>query len=318
MGTTTKSTSPSSRAPEDAVATKRKPSIAPTPESAVVSTNHQANGVRPSQGSKPHHGGPRTATELLGGSFNGAVDALSQALGDPTRREIYLYVREYGPTTARDIGRQFQLHPNVARHHLDRLCASGYLEATFERSTPSQVGRPSKQYQSTGAPLLVDSLGEQATLLGRLLARALAMLDHDSAECLAFEVGLDYGREIGQQMSGNEATKSIATSLKLVADALTRSGFASREDSHDDTLGLRNRSCPFGALVADHPVLCMTERGIIQGLLESLAIDGDLARVEPHPGGTSGCNIRIHSASDNRIAIRARSPRLANNDQLPQ
>ncbi len=262
---------------------------------------------------------PRSSQDMLSdGSFMGAVQALSQALGDPTRREIYLYVREHGTTTAQTIGRQFRLHPNVARHHRDRLAASGYLEVTLERTSPSQVGRPSKHYRSTGVPVLVDSLGEQANLLGRLLARALEMLDRDSAERLAYEVGLDYGHEIGLQMSGQEATKSIATSLKLVADALTRSGFSSREDSYENSLGLRNRSCPFGALVADHPVLCVTERGIIQGLLESLAVDGDLARVEPRRGGTTGCEVRIHPAHNAPITIRTQPRRPAAMDYPSQ
>jgi predicted ArsR family transcriptional regulator len=242
------------------------------------------------------------------GSFTGAVQALSQALGDPTRREIYLYVREHGSVTAQEIGRQFQLHPNVARHHLDRLAASGYVEASLDRSNPSQVGRPSKHYRSSGVPLLVDGIGEQATLLGRLLARALEMLDHETAAQLAYEVGLDYGHEIGRQMNGQEATKSIAASLKLVADALTRSGFSSSEDSRNKALGLKNMSCPFGALVADHPVLCVTESGIIEGLLESLAVNGDLARAQPVRGGIRGCEIRIHSATETVVKLRPRSP----------
>ena len=253
--------------------------------------------------------GHREAKDPLSSSFTGAVQALSQALGDPTRREIYLYVREHGSVTAQEIGRQFQLHPNVARHHLDRLAASGYVEAGVDRDTTPQVGRPSKRYRSTGAPLLVDGIGEQAALLGRLLARALEMLDNQSVERLAYEVGFDYGHEIGLQMNGQAATKSIAASLKLVADALTRNGFSSSEDSRDDSLGLKNRSCPFGSLVADHPVLCVTESGIIEGLLESLAIDGDLARAEPVRGGMRGCEVRIYPTTETIVSIQPRPER---------
>ncbi|WP_298209720.1 helix-turn-helix domain-containing protein [Ferrimicrobium sp.] len=248
----------------------------------------------------------RDANGSLTSSFTGAVQALSQALGDPTRREIYLYVREHGSVTAQEIGRQFQLHPNVARHHLDRLAASGYVEAGVDRDGAPQVGRPSKRYRSTGAPLLVDGIGEQATLLGKLLASALEILDDQTVERLAYEVGLDYGREIGLQMNGQAATKSIAASLKLVADALTRSGFSSRDDSHMDSLGLKNKSCPFGVLVADHPVLCVTESGIIKGLLESLAIDGDLAHAETVRGGTRGCEVRIYPKTETIVTIQPR------------
>lgn len=41
----------------------------------------------------------------------------------------------------------FALHSNVARHHLDKLTAGGYLEVFVLR--PLGGGRPSKRYRST-------------------------------------------------------------------------------------------------------------------------------------------------------------------------
>ena len=59
----------------------------------------------------------------------------------PTRRGIYLFCREHaGPdsdgVTAAQVAEQFGLHPNVARHHLDKLAAGGYLEVAIERARP--------------------------------------------------------------------------------------------------------------------------------------------------------------------------------------
>ncbi|TPW10216.1 MAG: transcriptional regulator [Acidimicrobiaceae bacterium] len=63
------------------------------------------------------------------GAFTATVSAITNAFGDPTRRAIYLFARttEHGVTAAQ-VAAQFGLHPNVARHHLDRLAAGGYLE----------------------------------------------------------------------------------------------------------------------------------------------------------------------------------------------
>ena len=78
-------------------------------------------------------GAPLTATE-----FSSAVTAITGAFGDPTRRDIYLHVRErVGDgigVTAADTAKAFDLHPNVARHHLDKLAAGGYLEIAVELS----------------------------------------------------------------------------------------------------------------------------------------------------------------------------------------
>ena len=72
-------------------------------------------------------GAPLTDTE-----FSSAVTAITGAFGDPTRRDIYLHVRERADdgtgVTAADAAAAFDLHPNVARHHLDKLAAGGYLE----------------------------------------------------------------------------------------------------------------------------------------------------------------------------------------------
>src|ERR1700689_4913896 len=82
--------------------------------------------------------------------FSATVAAVTSAFGDPTRREIYLHVRSHPGTTASEVATAFSLHPNVARHHLDRLSAGGYLEVSVERSPTAGAGRPSKRYRSAG------------------------------------------------------------------------------------------------------------------------------------------------------------------------
>ena len=48
--------------------------------------------------------------------FASAVSAITSAFGDPTRREIYLYVHENPDgVTAAEVAERFDLHPNVAR-----------------------------------------------------------------------------------------------------------------------------------------------------------------------------------------------------------
>ena len=52
------------------------------------------------------------------------------------RRDIYLFRgRPREGATAADVARHFRLHPNVARHHLDKLTAGGYL------TSPSPAAR---------------------------------------------------------------------------------------------------------------------------------------------------------------------------------
>jgi predicted transcriptional regulator len=62
--------------------------------------------------------------------FAAAVTAVTSAFGDPTRREIYLFVRSNPGATATEVAARFSLHPNVARHHLERLAAVGRPNAS--------------------------------------------------------------------------------------------------------------------------------------------------------------------------------------------
>src|SRR5688500_17698285 len=122
------------------------------------------------------------------------VAAVTNAFGDPTRREIYLFARTAGNgVTATEVADRFSLHPNVARHHLDKLAAGGYLDVTVGRVEGAGAGRPSKRYKaSTSAQL--EFAAPSADLIGTLLARAPALLPPAAPETLAEAGGEAAGR----------------------------------------------------------------------------------------------------------------------------
>ena len=52
---------------------------------------------------------------LSGSEFSAVVAAVTSAFGDPTRRQVYLYVRDSASgVTASQVAMRFSLHPNVA------------------------------------------------------------------------------------------------------------------------------------------------------------------------------------------------------------
>ena len=91
---------------------------------------------------------------INGSEFSAVVAAVTSAFGDPTRRQVYLYVRESSAgVTASQVAQRFSLHPNVARHHLDKLAAGGYLEVFSARSQNLRRGATVKTVpgQRTGS-----------------------------------------------------------------------------------------------------------------------------------------------------------------------
>jgi predicted ArsR family transcriptional regulator len=169
------------------------------------------------------------------------------------------------------VAETFALHPNVARHHLDKLVAGAYVEVTVARAAGSGAGRPSKRYRVVTPDIALDLPLRHDDVLVELLGRALAALGNDRAERLAEEVGIDYGRAMAAPMSpGSDKHRSFQAALHAVADALTAHGFAAHAERHGEQLRIVSEHCPFGGAPIEHPVICAVDRGMVRGMLEAL------------------------------------------------
>jgi len=231
-------------------------------------------------------GAPLTPAE-----FGSAVAAITNAFGDPTRRDIYLYAREeVDGVTAADAAERFDLHPNVARHHLDKLASGGYLEVAVERPEGATAGRPSKHYRVSDPGQPLELPVRQDTVLIGLLGRTLALLPSDQAEAMAEEVGAEVGRSMAESIGADEVHRSFKSAMYAVADALTAHGFAARaERTGGDQLRIVSEHCPFGGAPIEHPVICAVDRGLVRGMLGALYGDAETDLSSSLPMGDSVC-----------------------------
>jgi predicted ArsR family transcriptional regulator len=202
--------------------------------------------------------------------FSAVVAAVTSAFGDPTRREIYLFARTEQGVTASEVAERFALHANVARHHLDKLAAGGYLEVFLERPGTGGAGRPSKRYRATSTGTGLDLPVRRDDLLITLLGRALALLPDEQAEAMAEQVGQEYGRALAAQMAPGDGQRSLRAALHAVAEALTAHGFAAHAESRAGTIAIVSDLCPFGDAATQHPVICAVDRGMVRGMLAGL------------------------------------------------
>jgi predicted ArsR family transcriptional regulator len=232
-------------------------------------------------------------------AFTAGVTAATSAFGDATRRDIYLFAHAAadGVTTA-EVAQRFDLHPNVARHHLDKLAAGGYLQvqvnrparpgATAQPAKPG-AGRPSKRYRVTEKALALEFPVRRDELLIALLARTLALVPTEAAEAVAEAVGEEYGRSLAASMAPGEGHRSLQAALHAVADALTAHDFASHTESRADGLAIISEQCPFGGAAVQHPVICAVDRGIVKGMLDTLYGDTVPETSASRPHGDDIC-----------------------------
>lgn len=257
-------------------------------------------------------------TPAGGPGFTAAVSAITDAFGDPTRRRIYLFVREHRSiggdepgVTATAVASEVGVHPNVARHHLDKLAAGGYVEVVA-RPVPSglgavgperKAGRPSKRYVA----VLADGDAAQVPvhsddLVLALLARALARVPQEEAEAMAEDVGATYGRALAAGLTGDALAtgrRSLRSAMQAVADALTAHGFAAHtadEGGHGQRLRIINDHCPFGSVAIDNPVICAVDRGMVRGMLGVLYTSFDdlaIATESSRAHGDTFCSMAV-------------------------
>jgi len=202
------------------------------------------------------------------GRFAATVTAVAAAFGDPTRRDIFLFVRATPGVTATEVAAAFSLHPNVARHHLDRLVSGGYLRVDVPRA--HAAGRPSKRFSAVEGDLNIGLLNRRDDLLVLLLREAMELLGPDRAEAMAAKVGEDYGRSLAARMSPSEGQRSVRAAMHTIAETLTAHGFAAHAEDQGTTTTVVAEQCPFGDAATTHPVLCAVDRGMVSGLLSGL------------------------------------------------
>jgi predicted ArsR family transcriptional regulator len=119
----------------------------------------------------------------LGGD---AATRTAKVLSLPTRAAILALLLRSGAKTVKEIADHFQIHPNVARAHLDLMVEAGFLATETRRQ---EKGRPAKVYftwegeagalAEAGVEVLdrrvvetVDEIGVEVRVLERLLSDA--------------------------------------------------------------------------------------------------------------------------------------------------
>lgn len=206
---------------------------------------------------------------------------------------MYLHEQSDGVTAA-GVAKHFQLHPNVARHHLDKLASGGYVEIGTERPA-GNAGRPSKWYRAAEPEMALDVPVRHDDVLVELLGRTLAELGPERSAELAEEVGIAYGTKMAKSM-GEHSTTSFRSALHTVADALSAHGFAAQTKDDGNRLRIVTEHCPFGDAAAEHPVICAVDRGLVKGMLSELYQETAVDLVSSYASGDDHCVTAVAEA----------------------
>ena len=198
------------------------------------------------------------------------IGDLTAALGDATRRAIFIAARESpDPLTVGQVAELFGIHRNLARHHLEKLTEDGFLQVgTQPVPRTRKAGRPPKHYESTARHIEITYPTLRYDLLVELLTKILGRLSPEDLTEVAEEVGREYGQELANEI-GTPADAGYEEAVRGVMGAMNGIGFAMNPDW--ETGRLLTYHCPFGEAAVSHPeVVCSLDRGIVSGLFEGI------------------------------------------------
>jgi predicted ArsR family transcriptional regulator len=181
----------------------------------------------------------------------------------PTRERVVRSILENGPSTAAALAERLDLTPAAVRRHLDHLMADGAVQAREPRAYGARGrGRPAKEFALTEAGR--DSFDQQYDDLAAQALRFLAETGGDEAvkEFARRRVaGLeDDFREIAARRPDLDAAA-------VMAEALTRGGYAASVREGPVGEQLCQQHCPVAHVAHEFPQLCEAETEVISNLL---------------------------------------------------
>ncbi|MGH8910645.1 MAG: helix-turn-helix domain-containing protein [Egibacteraceae bacterium] len=241
--------------------------------------------------------------------------SVDRALGSTTRAGIYQHLRQVGTArTVREVATAFQLHPNVARTHLELLAQAG-LVVVGNVKRPGG-GRPAKIYlareevdvQQAALDAAGQSGGAASALIVRLLVKLLTQ-SQDNGHRMngqqlgrrAYEIAATEGRRLMQRIGGRPpaGASSGAHPLEVAARTAVRALRSHAPDARVVRAG--HDWVEFDGLRAavelvdrvDAALAEALERGLLMGALAGAGMSVTLSEVASVPGGARAWRAQV-------------------------
>lgn len=245
--------------------------------------------------------------------------SVARALGSSTRAGIYAHLQAAeDPLTVRDVADTFELHPNVARTHLETLADAGLVGVGLRKHP--RGGRPAKLYQARadlppGAEPATGDGAASAALLVRLLTGLLdqpagvpgrsvplASRAHDAAAAEARRLVLA-GTDAPVHADAERTLEDRASAaLRVLRPLAPEARVVKAGRDWVDVAGLHDT---FSLLGKSRPELAdALERGLVSGALAAMGVQATLTDEGDAPGRGRTWRARATAQAGSRPAVQ--------------
>jgi predicted ArsR family transcriptional regulator len=209
----------------------------------------------------------------------------------PTRERVARSILEHGPSTAADLAERLDLTPAAVRRHLDHLVGEGAVESREQRVYGHRGrGRPAKVF-------VVTDSGRDAfdQAYDDLAVNALRFLADTAGEDAVTDFARRRFTELEERYRPLLDQAPDEERPRVLADALTREGYAASVESGPGGEQMCQHHCPVAHVAAEFPQLCEAETEAFARLLGSHV--QRLATIA-HGDGVCTTFVPQHPASD--------------------
>ena len=184
-----------------------------------------------------------------------------------------------------DVATRLGLHPNGVRLHLQRLETNGLVEHELVREG---IGRPRDSWRVSPRAIAEADMPHTGWAMARSLARAIPATPARLKEVEA--AGVEMGEELVERLGPSLASEPAAA----LDQALEALGFDPERTDNGEQIRYRLMTCPYAEAVRENPaVVCRLHRGVIQGVLASVAPGAALTGFEPKDPDLAGCVVEV-------------------------
>ncbi|MDY0396681.1 helix-turn-helix transcriptional regulator [Virgibacillus halophilus] len=215
---------------------------------------------------------------------------ITSVLSDPTRFNIYQYmIEKHQDTSVNDIANKFDIHPNVARMHLNKLEDIQLLVSYAKKN--GKGGRPSRLFRLSEKVIDLHFPHRDYKLLSAITLETLAGMGEIGKHAL-FETGRKYGYKLIANQYPFQDDWTPEKKIKLLEEASCMLGmyasYTYLPDKKMITFSISN--CPFKELAdMDHEIVCEMHHDFLRGMLEALFTNIELSETQNMFHGCENC-----------------------------
>jgi predicted ArsR family transcriptional regulator len=172
-----------------------------------------------------------------------------------TREAVLLAIRAQGKCTVKELAQAVGISPVSVRHHLTRLQVDGMIASEEVRQG---VGRPHHAFSLTSKALEMFPT-RFFRLTNLLMDEIKANMSPEQVDVLLSRIA----KSIVDDYKENFENLPIEAGLPHLMELLSKEGFETRINLHQNQIIIQMLNCPYTHLPLDHPELCKIERTII-------------------------------------------------------